>query len=102
MFIIKFFVKLVAKIIVLPLILVLGFVLLIYNTVDSIVSFLAGLLNLYVVVGVIAAYLDTGSWDLAKQSLIFFAIETVLLGVPGLCAEGLRCMQTRLMDFVWA
>ena len=75
MFIIKFFVKLVAKIIVLPLILVLGFVLLIYNTVDSIVSFLAGLLNLYVVVGVIAAYLDTGSWDLAKQSLIFFAIE---------------------------
>lgn len=102
MFIIKFFVKLVAKIIVLPLILVLGFVLLIYNTVDSIVSFLAGLLNVIIVVGVVAAYFNTGSWDLAKQSLIFFAIETVFLGVPELCAEGLRCMQTRLMDFVWA
>lgn len=102
MAVIKFMVKLVAKVFVLPLILVLGFVLLIYNTVDGIVSFLAGLLNLYVVVGVVAAYLDTGSWDLAKQSLIFFAIETVILGVPGLFAEGLRCMQTRLMEFAFA
>ena len=74
MAVIKFFIKLVAKILVIPLILVLGFVLLVYNTVEGIVTFLVGILNVIIVVGVVAAYFNTGSWDLAKQGLIFFDI----------------------------
>lgn len=99
---IKFLVKLVAKVFVLLLVLFLGFILLVYNTVDGIVSFLAGILNVIIVVGVVAVYLDTGSWELAKQGLIFFAIESVLLGVPQLCAGGVCCLHDRLLEFMWA
>ena len=102
MAVIKFFIKLVAKILVIPLILVLGFVLLVYNTVEGIVTFLVGILNVIIVVGVVAAYYNTGSWDLAKQGLIFFAIESVLIGVPQLCAGGVCYLHERLQKFVWA
>lgn len=102
MMIIKFLLKLVAKALALPLILFLGFMLLAYNTVEGIVCLLAGILNVIIVVGVVAAYLNTGSWDLAKQGLLFFAIESVLLGVPQLCAGGVRHLHERLQEFVWA
>lgn len=100
--VIKFLVKLVAKILVLPLILFLNFVLLVYNTVEKIVLFLAGILNIIIVVGVFCAYLNTGSWDLAKQSLIFFAIESVLIGLPQLCGGMVICLQERLVKFIVA
>ena len=100
--VIKLFVKLVAKIFVVPLILFLGFVLLTYNTVEGIVSFLVGILNVVIVVGVFAAYFCTGSWDLDKQGLIFFAIESVLLGIPQLCAGAVTCLHDRLLEFMWA
>lgn len=102
MAVIKFFAKLVAKVLVIPLIIVLGFILLVYNTVEGIVSFLVGILNVIIVVGVVAAYFNTGSWDLAKQGLIFFAIESVLIGVPQLCAGGVCYLHERLQEFVWA
>ena len=86
----------------LPLILFLGFMLLVYNTVEGLVCLLAGILNVIVVVGVIAAYFNTGSWDLAKQGLIFFAIESVLLGVPQLCAGGVKYLHECLQEFMWA
>lgn len=102
MAVIKFFIKLVAKILVLPLILFLNFILLVYNTVERIVLFLAGILNIILVVGVFCAYLNTGTWDLAKQSLIFFAIESVLIGVPQFFAGGVCYLHERLQEFVWA
>lgn len=102
MAVVKFFAKLVAKLLVIPLILVLGFILLVYNTVEGIVSFLVGILNVIIVVGVVAAYFNTGSWDLVKQGLIFFAIESVLIGVPQLCAGGVCYLHERLQAFVWA
>ncbi len=102
MAVIKFLVKLVAKILVLPVILFLNFVLLVYNTVEKIVLFLAGVLNIILVVGVLCAYLNTGTWDLAKQSLIFFAIESVLLGLPQLCGAIMTCLQERLVKFMAA
>lgn len=102
MVVIKFLAKLVAKVLVIPLILVLGFILLIYNAIEGIVSFLVGILNVIIVVGVVAAYFNTGSWDLAKQGLIFFAIESVLIGVPQLCAGGVCYLHERLQEFVWA
>lgn len=100
MAVMRFLIKLVAKVLVLPLILFLNFILLVYNTVEGIVLFLAGVLNIILVVGVICAYLNTGSWDLAKQSLIFFAIESVLLGLPQLCAGAVTYLQERLVEFV--
>lgn len=102
MAVIKFFAKLVAKVLVIPVILVLGFILLVYNTVEGIVSFLVGILNVIIMVGVVAAYFNTGSWDLAKQGLIFFAIESVLIGVPQICASGVCYLHERLQEFVWA
>lgn len=102
MAVIKFFIKLLAKILVLPVILFLNFVLLVYNTVERIVLFLAGILNIILVVGVFCAYLNTGSWDLAKQSLIFFAIESVLIGLPQLCGGMVMCLQERLVKFMVA
>lgn len=100
--VIKLLLKLVAKIFVVPIILFLGFILLTYNTVEGIVSFLVGILNIVIVVGVFAAYFSTGSWDLAKQGLIFFAIESVLLGIPRLCAGAVTCLHDRLLEFMWA
>lgn len=102
MMIIKFLVKLVAKVLVLPVILFLGFIILTYNTVEGIARFLLGILNIIIVVGVIAGYCNTGSWDLVKQGLIFFAIESVVLGVPQLCANGVRSLHERLQMFLWA
>ena len=102
MAVIKFLVKLVAKIMVLPLYLFLNFVLLVYNAVEKIVLFLAGVLNIIMVVGVFCAYFNTGTWDLAKQSLIFFAIESVLLGLPQLCGVIVTCLQERLVKFMVA
>jgi len=87
---------------VLPLILFLNFILLVYNTVERIVLFLAGILNIILVVGVFCAYLNTGTWDLAKQSLIFFAIESVLIGLPQLCGGMVMCLQERLVKFMVA
>ena len=92
MMIIKFLAKLIAKVLVLPVILFLGFIILTYNTVEGIARFILGILNIIIVVGVIAAYCNTGSWDLVKQGLIFLAIESVVLGVPQLCAGGVRSL----------
>lgn len=102
MTVIEFLIKLVAKMLVFPLVLFLNFVLLVYNTVEKIVLFLAGILNIIMVIGVFCAYLNTGTWDLAKQSLIFFAIESVLIGIPQLCGGMVICLQERLVKFVWA
>lgn len=102
MMIIKFLVKLVAKVLVLPMILFLGFIILSYNTVEGIARFILGILNIIIVVGVIAAYCNTGSWDLVKQGLIFLAIESVVLGVPQLFASGVRSLYERLQMFLWA
>ena len=76
--------------------------LLTYNTVEGIVSFLVGIINVVIVVGVFAAYFCIGSWGLAKQGLIFFAIESVLLGIPQLCAGAVTCLHDRLLEFMWA
>ena len=73
-----------------------------YNTVEGITRFILGILNIFIVVDVIAAYCNTGSWDLVKQGLIFFAIESVVLGVPQLCARGVRSLHERLQMFLWA
>ena len=102
MMIIKFLVKLVAKVLVLPVILLLGFIILTYNTVEGVARFILGILNIIIVVGVIAAYCNTGSLDLVKQGLIFFAIESVVLGVPQLFASGVRNLHERLQMFLWA
>ena len=102
MMIIKFLFKLMAKVLVLPVILLLGFIILTYNTVEGVARFILGILNIIIVVGVIAAYCNTGSWDLVKQGLIFFAIESVVLGVPQMCASGVRSLHERLQMFLWA
>jgi len=102
MMIIRFLVKLVAKVLVLPVILLLGFIILTYNTVEGVARFILGILNIIIVVGVIAAYCNTGSWDLVKQGLIFLAIESVVLGVPQLFASGVRSLHERLQMFLWA
>ena len=77
--IIKFLLRLVAKVLVLPVILFLGFMLLVYSTVEGVVCFLAGILNVIIVVGVVAAYFNTGSWDLAKQGHIFLQLKVCCL-----------------------
>ena len=59
---------------------------------EGIARFILGILNIIIVIGVIAAYCNTGSWDLVKQGLVFFAIESVVLGVPQLCAGGVRSL----------
>ncbi len=75
MMIIKFLAKLVAKVLVLPVILFLGFIILTYNTVEGIARFILGILNIIIVVGVIAVYCNTGSWDLVKQGFIFLQLK---------------------------
>lgn len=100
--IIRFLVKLVAKVLVMLIVFFLGFLLLVYNAVEGLVCFLAGIMNVIIVVGVFAAYFNTGSWDLAKPGLIFFAVESVLLGVPQLCVSGVKHLHESLKEFVWA
>lgn len=97
-----FILKLLAKIIVLPIILVLSISLAIYGTVDKLVGLLVGAVNAFYVIGVIAAVLNTDSFYYVKQAFIFFAIEAVLLGVPQLCAAGIKKLNYKLLDFVWA
>ena len=102
MAVIKFLIKLVAKILVLPLILFLNFVLLVYNTVEGIVGVLAGILNILFVLVAFYTYVDEGTLYYVKQAIIFIAIESVLLGIPKLCAAFVMCLQERLMEFLVA
>ena len=101
-FLVKFLVKLVAKILVLPMILFLNFVMLVYNTVEGIVGLIAGILNIVFVLVAVITYVDEGTLYHVKQALIFMAIESVLLGIPQLCAGVIMCLQERLVEFVFS
>lgn len=102
MVVVKFLVKLVAKILVLPLIVFLNFVLLVYNTMEGIVGVLAGILNILFVLVAFFTYMDEGTLFYAKQAIVFIAIESMLLGIPQLCAGLVMCLQERLMEFLVA
>lgn len=97
-----FILKILAKIIVLPIILVLSIVLAIYGTIDKILGLCVGAVNIIYVIGVIAAVINTDSFYYVKQALIFFTLETILFGVPQLCAAGIKKLNYKLLDFVWA
>ncbi len=101
MAVVKFLIKLIAKILVLPVILFLNFVLLVYNTVEGIVGLIAGILNILFVLVAVITYIDEGTLYFVKQALIFIAIESVLLGIPQLCAGMITCLQERLVEFVF-
>lgn len=52
--------------------------------------------------GVATAMIMGDGWYYAKQAMIFFLIESVLLGIPQLYAEGVCHLHERLEGFVWA
>ena len=98
MCIIKFF----AKVLVLPVILVLSVLLFLYGAADKVICLFVGAINVFYIVGVIAALLNTGEFYYVKQALIFFLLEGILLGIPQLCADGIKQINNKLVDFVWA
>lgn len=100
--IMKFMIKLLAKLFVLPCILLLSAFLTIYSAVDSIVVFIVGLVNILVVIGVAAAVISDHNYSLLLQAVVFFGIEAVVLGLPQICAVALKQLKVRLMAFVIA
>lgn len=78
--IMKFMIKLLAKLFVLPCISLLSAFLTIYSAVDSIVAFVVGIINILVVIG----------------------IETVVLVLPQMCAVALKQLRVRLIAFMVA
>lgn len=98
MFILRFF----AKIMVLPVILILSVALAIYGAADKVICLFVGAINVFYIVGIIAALLNTGEFYYVKQALVFFLLEGILLGIPQLCAEGIKQLNNKLVDFVWA
>lgn len=100
--IMKFMIKLLAKLFVLPCILLLSAILTIYSAVDSIVAFIVGLVNILVVIGVVAAVANTKEYNLLLQAVVFFGIETVVLVLPQMCAVALKQLRVRLIAFMVA
>ena len=100
--IMKFMIKLLAKLFVLPCILLLSAILTIYSAVDSIVVFIVGLVNILVVIGVAAAVISDRNYSFLLQAFVFFGIEEVVLGLPQICAVALKQLKVRLMAFVIA
>lgn len=98
MFILKFL----AKILVLPIIFALTVILAIYSAVDSVLSFFVGAINIFYIIGIIAALIDEPSFYFVKQALIFFSLETALLAIPQICGACLDKLHTKLLEFVWA
>lgn len=94
--------KLIGKLLAVPCILVLGVLLLTYGKLEKIINLAVGLVNILVVLGAVASVIMTGSWDMAKQVLILFVIEGVVLVIPQFCAESMGRLKERLLDFVWA
>ena len=78
--IMKFMIKLLAKLFVLPCISLLSAFLTLYSAVDSIVAFVVGIINILVVIG----------------------IETVVLVLPQMCAVALKQLRVRLIAFMVA
>ena len=78
--IMKFMIKLLAKLFVLPCISLLSAFLTIYSAVDSIVAFVVGIINILVVIG----------------------IETVVLVLTQMCAVALKQLRVRLIAFMVA
>ena len=99
--IMKFMIKLLAKLFVLPCILLLSAFLTIYSAVDSIVAFVVGIINILVVIGVVAAVANT-KYNLLLQAVVFFGIETVVLVLPQMCAVALKQLRVRLIAFMVA
>ena len=75
---------------------------LVYNTVEGSVGLIAGILNIVFVLVAVVAYVDERTLYHVKQALIFMDIESVLLGIPQLCAGVKICLQERLVEFVFS
>ena len=100
--IMKFMIKLLAKLFVLPCILLLSAILSIYSAVDSIVAFIVGLVNILVVIGVAAAVISDHNYGLLLQAVVFWGVEAVVLVLPQMCAMALKQLKVRLIAFVIA
>ena len=66
------------------------------------VGLIAGILNIVFVLVAVVAYVDERTLYHVKQALIFMDIESVLLGIPQLCAGVKICLQERLVEFVFS
>ena len=75
---------------------------LVYNTEEGSVGLIAGILNIVFVLVAVVAYVDERTLYHVKQALIFMDIESVLLGIPQLCAGVKICLQERLVEFVFS
>ena len=100
--IMKFMIKLLAKLFVLPCISLLSAFLTIYSAVDSIVAFVVGIINILVVIGVVAAVANTKEYNLLLQAFVFFGIQTVVLVLTQMCAVALKQLRVRLIAFMVA
>lgn len=93
--------KFVGKVLAFPVVFLLGILLFAYGTAERVICFFVGAINVFYLIGVIAATIMGDTWYYVQQAMLFFLIEGVLLAIPQLCAEGIRHIRERLQDFIW-
>lgn len=91
--IMKFMIKLLAKLFVLPCILLISAILKIYSAVDSIVAFIIGLVNILVVIGVAAAVISDHNYSLLLQAVVFFWSRGSSAGFTADVCDGIKAIK---------
>lgn len=95
-------VKILSKILAIPLIIAMTVIVGICKLIESIGGFVVGLYNLVLIIGGICALIDTGSFDLTKKIFIFLIVENVIFAVLGLGVSTIVLMRDKLMDYMFA
>ena len=94
-----FVIKLIGKIIALPIIIVLGTIVTIASVCDKIGTFFLGLLNLAIGAAVLYCLIRQ-DWYMVKQGIIFFVGENVLYAIFGLAVGSINDLKQKLWGFV--
>lgn len=95
-------VKIIGKIVAIPVIIMITALLGVASAFEKISSFFIGIFNLVIILGAIAAVFVTGSWDMAKTMFIFLVAENVVVAIIGFVIGTVAIMRDKLMEFMAA
>ena len=95
-------VKIIGKIVAIPVIIMITALLGVATAFEKISSFFIGVFNLVIILGAIAAVFVTGSWDMAKTMFIFLVAENVVIAIIGFTIGWVAIMRDKLMEFMAA
>ena len=92
-------IRMIGKIVSLPLIVLLGTFVTIAGVFDKLGGFVVGVFNLAIGIAVIYC-LATKNWHMVQQGVIFFVAENVIYAIAGIIVGGAASLKERLMGFV--